>query len=346
MHPVAVRRYLSFLNRFHPPHIPYSHIHTTTSLCPFSGGDEEFNPLNETLGTGVVKDADTVLAALNGDVGARLTLNHKAALERRKADARRRETERNERAVPVIDVHSKMLRREGEVSQRLYNERLKQEELRERATRKKEVDSEVDGKTGRRLFRPLINKKSEALTMKSRFNDAVEQTQRRIEKGEDVDMSSDGTSVLVSYKIEDSLISRGKVYDVRKERNLKRVERKVEEMGSTVKISKASEEITRRMGVAGKRSGLVGLTKPIANIKQSTVDELKRAEPSFQPTLESSKVERQRHGYYDTDGTSSRGSGVARRNKEWVAKKEAAGWDWRSNERQPVVSGWPRYVVK
>jgi hypothetical protein len=112
--------------------------------------------------SGVVQDADTVLAALNGDVGARqvridaarrdlptppLTrtlrqyLIHKQQQE--KAQQRQHEYEEGLAAAarPKIDERSRQIQRPGDVSSRLYTHRHKQQHDMQKLQHRKAVES-------------------------------------------------------------------------------------------------------------------------------------------------------------------------------------------------------------
>lgn len=77
-----------------------------------------------------IEDKDTVIAALSGDVGARLTMVAKTQQHKKEQQQADYVKQLRDTSNPVIDERSRMIRRPGDVASRLYNERHKQKEVR------------------------------------------------------------------------------------------------------------------------------------------------------------------------------------------------------------------------
>jgi hypothetical protein len=267
--------------------------------------------------SGVVQDADTVLAALNGDVGARQYLVGKQQQQKQALRQQQQQQQLAEMSRPKIDERSKQIQRPGDVATRLYTHRVKQDHSLAKLQQQKAFESRYDAETSQELYKPKINNKSAAIAQQRRMHEAVKQTQYKMDRNDpSVEYTEDGSAVVVKYDVADALINRGKEYQQKVTRKKEHIEKMTLAAANVPKISRASAEIAARHNSNN-------LQRPINQVKQSTIKEMEANAPTFQPKLmtANNSVDRHRQAYYDNDGSSNRGGGVAQRNEIWMAAK-------------------------
>ena len=111
-----------------------------------------------------------------------------------------------------------------------------------------DVESKFDKETGQSLFQPQINTKSSKIAQQRRYHDAIQQTKEKIDRGETVNYSEDGESIVLDYDVAESLISRGREYKSKVEMQKRRDEIKVNKMAAKPKINKTSEIMANKRG--------------------------------------------------------------------------------------------------
>ena len=184
-----------------------------------------------------------------------------------------------------------------------------------------DVESKFDKETGQSLFQPKINTKSDRIAQQRRYHDAIQQTKEKIDRGEAINYSEDGESIVLDYDVADSLINRGREYKCKVEKQKRMDVKKINTMAAKPKINKASEIMASKRGTTSQR-----LAQKIGSVKSSTLTAIEK--PTFQPHLMASEGhndDRQKHSFYNNDGSSHRGAGIAQRNEVWLeAKAERA----------------------
>ena len=202
-----------------------------------------------------VEDKETVIAALAGDVGARLTMVAKSQQVKKERQQALYEKQLRDTSKPTIDSRSRQIRRPGDVSSRLYNERHKQTATRNQLRVNYDVEAKFDKETGQSLFQPKINTKSTRMAQQRRYHDAIQQTKQKINRGEAVNYSEDGESIVLDYDVAESLINRGREYKSKAEKQKRRDEIKVDNLAAKPKINKTSEIMANKRGESLGRGG-------------------------------------------------------------------------------------------
>ena len=100
---------------------------------------------------------ETVVAALSGDVGARLTMIHKTQLRKQQQQQRIYEENVLRNAKPKIDERSQQIQRPGDVADRLYGERFRKSAIRTQLQIDQEVHSRFDKVSLLRTLRVAVS---------------------------------------------------------------------------------------------------------------------------------------------------------------------------------------------
>ena len=128
---------------------------------------------------------------------------------------------------PAIDKRSKTMARPGSFSSRLYDERKMVQKRQEKLKQEYEESQMFDPKTGQKFGAPKISSKSQQMAEQRVYATAVAQTKEKMARGESVETTPDGKTIVPNYDVANALINRGKAREEKLERMKKQKEEEV-----------------------------------------------------------------------------------------------------------------------
>ncbi|GMH76397.1 hypothetical protein TrST_g6570 [Triparma strigata] len=271
---------------------------------------------------GVGEDSDLYTAAINGDVGARLTLQGRQQARKKEMIEQQQTEQLRAASNPAIDKRSKTMARPGSFSSRLYDERKMVQKRQEKMKQEYEESQMFDPKTGQKFGAPKISSKSQQMAEQRVYATAVAQTKEKMARGESVETTPDGKTIVPNYDVANALINRGKAREEKLERMKKQKEEEELKLAQKSKVSKTSQQLAARRGTTKDR-----LYKTVGNIREETLKQIEEEKPTFQPVVNAKLDSPQgaQRIYGDAGVMKKRTSvaaGVMARNEAWVKAKE------------------------